>query len=731
MKKPCQLSFDFIADREHSYAEVTGTVKHVHYDNPYTGWKVIDVSADNTGELVKLTGYLPNIGAGDRINARCTGSDHPVFGRCLQIDEFYKILPFQKEGAMKYMAAMIEGIGEHLAEQIIDRFGDKTLEILEDEPERLSEIEGISTKSIEKIRKSTEKINTVVKELILLGFSPIWAGRIYLKYGRDAARIVKSSPYKLIRDFKGIGFKKAEIIARQIGIDELDEERIHAAIHFSLRSSLKRTGHNFLYMQDLQMTVSRLLKLPLVYTEAEILSDPELIIDDNRVYLTPYYNAENNIASLISDKITLPGRSIDDFAGKISSIEQKIGIKFSEEQQEAIRVAAENAVTIISGAAGTGKTTLCKGLLELLDILGLTYNLCAPTGKAANKLNAVTGRSAHTIHRLLRYAPSVGYRINEKEPLDADYLIIDEASMVDLLLLEAVFRGAGHSTRMVFIGDPHQIPPVEVGNSLQALIGSYAVSQVVLPDIFRQKKESRILMNASLVNLEKEFPMENTHDFKFINVSAPIEMIKALHDSIDELKKEGFHPTRDINILTPLNKGGGDISVSNLNVRLRNHLNPATAENSFYIYEREWRINDKIMQRKNDYDLDIYNGDIGFIISNNNENKTITVDFFGKLTEIPYKKTENLVHNYAMTVHKAQGSEARAVIFLSTRAGCYFLLNKNLFYTAITRAKEKLIMIMPYEVVQMAIRFNIRRQSHLSSRIQKIVMAKDAGKEKD
>jgi len=297
--------------------------------------------------------------------------------------------------------------------------------------------------------------------------------------------------------------------------------------------------------------------------------------------------------------------------------------------------------------------------------------------------------------------------------------------MVDLLLLKALFEGISDQTRLVFIGDPHQIPPVEAGNSLQALIGSYSVSQVVLPEIFRQKKESTILKNANLVNIEKIFPLENTDDFKFINVEAPIQMIKALYDSIEELKKEGFHPIKDINVLTPLNTGGGDVSVSNLNVRLRDYLNPATDENSFAVFETEFRLGDKVMQMKNDYELDIYNGEIGIITINDRTNRTVEVDFYGRVISIPYSKMENIALNYAMTVHKSQGSESRAVIFMATRAGCYFLLSKNLFYTAITRAKEKLIMIMPYDVVKMAIRYNIPRQSTLSQRIQQFTVGRE------
>ncbi|MBU1075746.1 MAG: AAA family ATPase [Spirochaetes bacterium] len=726
MKDPShQLSFDFISDSEMTFKEVSGRVKNIIYDNPYTGWKVVELTSSPDDTVLKLAGYLPNIHPEDHINALCTRMDHPIFGECLQIDEFNKELPFQKDGVMKFLVSMVDGIGERLAENIVDKFKDLTLIVLEEEPERLTEVDGINDKLVERVRKCTENINTTVKELVLMGFSQKWAGRIYLKYGKDAAEKIKIRPYNLINDFKGIGFKKAEIIAHRIGVDELDEERLKAAIIFSMRSALKMTGHNFIYLDELKEAISKLLHLPRAFIESEILSQKDLVIEEARVYLPEYYHAEQSVAKKIAKKLFLPKREIKDFDAVIKKIEEEVKISFSEAQKESISGALKNSITVITGAAGTGKTTICVGLLKYLEELGSSYAVCAPTGKAANRLKSMTGAEASTIHRLLRYAPSIGFRVNEKEPLKVDYVIVDEASMVDLLLLKALFEGISDRTRLVFIGDPHQIPPVEAGNSLQALIGSYSVSQVVLPEIFRQKKESTILKNANLVNIEKIFPLENTDDFKFINVEAPMQMIKALYDSIEELKKEGFHPIRDINVLTPLNTGGGDISVSNLNFRLRDYLNPVKGENSFPVFETEFRLGDKVMQRKNDYELDIYNGEIGIITNNDRMNRTVEVDFFGRSISVPYAKMENIALNYAMTVHKSQGSESRAVIFLATRAGCYFLLSKNLFYTAITRAKEKLIMIMPYEVVKMAIRYNIPRQSTLSQRIQQFTVGRE------
>jgi len=727
MNKPAtgtQMAFDFITDREKNYAEVNGEVRTIIYANPDTGWKVAEVktfSKKNT----KVCGYLPGIKLGDKICARCTKTTHPQFGESLQIDEFYRELPYQKEGVIKFMMSCVDGVGEQLSERIVKKFKDKALEILEENPQRLLEVEGISEKLLEKIKKSAGLINTSVKELVLIGFSPKWASRIYLKYGAEAASLIKKHPYKLIRDFKGIGFKKAEIIAGNVGVEKMDGERIAAGIYFSINAILQKTGHNFLYLDDVVRASSRLLEIPRAWAESEILSNKGLVIENDMVYLPKYYEAEKDVAEKIAEKIKLPPFELKNFPELINKIESEVKIKFSPDQIEAVKKAIVNPLTVITGAAGTGKSTLCIGLLLLLDKLGKSYAVCAPTGKAANKIENLTGKSASTIHRLFKYSPAEGFRVNGENPLEKDYLIVDEASMVDILLMQAICDGAGKNTRIVFIGDPYQLPPVDAGNSLQALVGSYSVSQIMLPEIFRQKKESTILKNASMINMEKPFPMTNTDDFEFIDTANPAEMIKALYSSIEKLKKAGFHPIKDINVLTPLNKGGGDISVSNLNLRLRDWLNPASEDISFLVHDREFRIGDKVMQRKNDYDLDIYNGDIGIIKDDCQGEKTVTVDFDGKEKRIPYSKMDNITLNYAMTVHKSQGSESRAVIFLSTRSGCYFLLNKNLFYTAITRAREKLIMIMPYEVVKMAVGYNIRRQSYLSHRIQQFVLGRE------
>lgn len=297
--------------------------------------------------------------------------------------------------------------------------------------------------------------------------------------------------------------------------------------------------------------------------------------------------------------------------------------------------------------------------------------------------------------------------------------------MLDLLLLKAVLLGISAQTRLIFIGDPYQLPPVEAGTTLQPLLGSYAIAPVVLPTIFRQQRDSTILRNAGMVNLEQPFPLDRADDFVFHDVERPQEMVRTLFAALDELAAQGYDPVREVNVLTPLNTGGGEISVASLNHRLREKLNPATPANSFLVFEREFRLGDKVMQRKNDYGLDLFNGDIGYIVANHPETQEVELEFYGERKRIPYAAMEAVVLNYAMTVHKSQGSESRAVIFLATRSGCFFLLNKNLFYTAMTRAREKLVMIMPAEVVKLAVRFNVHRQSHLAARLQQLIIGRE------
>ncbi|HNW93755.1 MAG TPA: ATP-binding domain-containing protein, partial [bacterium] len=277
----------------------------------------------------------------------------------------------------------------------------------------------------------------------------------------------------------------------------------------------------------------------------------------------------------------------------------------------------------------------------------------------------------------------------------------------------------------VLIGDPYQLPSVEAGNSLAALASSYSIPQVVLTEVFRQARNSTILRNAGLVNLERPFPTAAAPDFQFIDTAEPQAMLRALDETLTALQAQGFNPIREVHVLTPLNKGGGDISVMSLNLRLRDRLNPRTAANSFSVFGREFRLGDKVMQRRNDYALELFNGDIGYITANHADTGCTEIEFYRKTVSVPHLAMESIVLNYAMTVHKAQGSENRAVIFLATRAGCYFLLNKNLFYTAMTRAREKLVMIMPYDVVTAALRYSTQRHSHLATRLQEIVIGRE------
>jgi len=364
-----QLDFDFITDREKNYAEVSGEIKTIIYANPDTGWKVAEVRGGGK-KLLKVCGYLPGIKTGDTIRARCTKTTHPQFGESLQIDEFYRELPFQKEGVIKFMMSCVDGVGEQLAERIVKKFKDKALEIMEENPARLREVEGISEKLLEKIKKSS----------------------IYLKYGDGAASKIKKHPYRLIRDFKGIGFKKAEIIAGKVGVGKMDPERITAGIFFAINAVLQKTGHNFLYLKDVVRAASRLLEIPRAYAESEILSSKGLVIENDMVYLPKYYDAENAVASKIAEKIKLPAVELNNFPELMKEIETEVKIKFSSEQTEAVKRAVTNPLTVITGAAGTGKSTLCIGLLLLLDKLKKTYAVCAPTGKAANKIENLTGK---------------------------------------------------------------------------------------------------------------------------------------------------------------------------------------------------------------------------------------------------------------------------------------------------------------------------------------------------
>ena len=720
-----QLAFDFITERERGAGEAAGVVETVIFSNPDTGWKVIVLADPVAEKQYTLAGYLPGVKVRDRIRARGTYSTHPRFGACLQVDEFAPESAHSRDAVSRYLIAAINGIGPTLAERIIAQHGDRALAVIEQQPEQLLAVPGMTRATLDKIIASTRAIDSTVRELILLGFSPLWAGRIYQRYGEGAASAVRQRPFKLITDFKGIGFRKADLIARQAGLDLLSDERCAAAVRFVLTATMAKTGHSFLYLNELVRGMADLLELPPAWCEAQALASGAVVIEQDRVYLPEYHEAEGAIAGLLAEKLARPRRELPGLDPLIAACARDLKLEFTDEQVMAVREAVCQPVTIITGAAGTGKSTLCRGLFAVLGRLGAAYQVAAPTGKAAYKLQTLTGAPAQTIHRLFRAVPHRGFRVNREQPLCTDYLVIDEASMIDLLLLRAILDGLAPAARLVLIGDPYQLPSVEAGNSLAALASSYSIPQVVLTEVFRQARNSTILKNAGMVNLERPFPTQAAPDFTYIDTGEPQAMLHALEQALVDLRAQGFDPIRDVHVLTPLNKGGGDISVASLNLRLRDQLNPRTAANSFSVFDREFRLGDKVMQRRNDYTLDLFNGDIGYIAQNHPDAGTVDIEFFNQAKAVPHLAMGSIVLNYAMTVHKAQGSENRAVIFFATTAGCYFLLNKNLFYTAMTRAREKLVMIMPYAVVKAALRYSTRRHSHLATRLQEIIIGRE------
>lgn len=719
-----QLVFDFVTERETRGAEVTGTVGTVIFANPDTGWKVVTLAAADGTEHT-LAGYLPQVQPRDSIRARGTRTEHPRFGACLAVDEFTPETPYTREAVARYLIAAVDGVGETLATRIVAAFGADALRVISEESHRLAAVEGITPALRERIVSSVRGADTTLRDLILLGFSPLRAGRIYRKYGDSAAQQVRQHPYRLISDCKGIGFRTADAIAQQSGLDPLADERAAAAIRFVITATMAKTGHSFLYLNELVKGVSDLLDLPRAWCEAQVLAAEHVVIEQDRVYLPAYHEAEQAVAQLLAARLARPPRDLPSLDLLIDACARELRLDFSDEQKAAIRTAVCQPVCVITGAAGTGKSTLCRGLFAVLQRLGSDFKVAAPTGKAAWKLQSLTGIPAQTVHRLFRAVPHRGFRVDTAHPLVTGCLVIDEASMLDLLLLRAILDGLTPDARLVLIGDPYQLPSVEAGNVLTALASAYAIPQVVLTAVFRQARNSTILRNAGLINLEKPFPVRDAPDFRFVDTAEPQAMLRALTETIATLRAEGYDPIRDIHVLTPLNKGGGDISVSSLNSRLRDLLNPRTADNSFTALGREFRRGDKVMQRRNDYTLDLFNGDIGYVRGQDATTRAMDIEFYGKTVRVPEPALESIVLNYAMTVHKAQGSENRAVIFLATRAGCYFLLNRNLFYTAMTRAQEKLVMIMPYDVVKAALRYSTHRHSHLATRLQEVIIGRE------
>ena len=728
--------------------KLTGEVIKVRYINEDNGYSVFDLNTSD-GEI-KIVGIFDSVNIGESLEVEGEFTYDNKYGEQLNVTSYKKMLPSSVVEIERYLSSgIIATIGPKNAGYIVEKFGKKSLDIVFDETDRLVEVRGIGKKSIEKIKKSVEELRfskNILFHLSGLGISLSLSKKIYSIFREDTLEIINENPYKLIKNVKGIGFLKADEIALKNNLDKTSPYRIESAIIYILTQKAINFGHVYYPKDKLTEEVSSLIGIEKDLIEPiymNLLLSSDIVVDNSfdepNIYLDYLYISESYIASKLA-KMALN----EDFK-ILFNIEKEVkksiesqSIKLSDIQIDAIKSCFEENISIITGGPGTGKTTIINTISKIFLENGYNISLCAPTGRAAKRIEETTGIEAKTIHRMLGYIPSsyddIGhFEYNEDNPLDTDLIIIDEMSMVDVVLFEKLLRGIKDNTKLIIVGDVDQLPSVGAGNVLKDLINSNKIKYTKLIDIFRQSENSNIIVNAHKINNGQEPILnEKNSDFFFLNTDAPSITRNIVVDLISRRlpKAYGYDYSKDIQILTQSRKG--ICGVFELNKLLQDILNPKTeASDEILVGNKLFRVNDKVMQTKNNYNLyfvddegeenfGVYNGDMGHIIFIDESSNKLTVEMDDKrLIDYSLEDLDNLELAYAITIHKSQGSEFKSVI-IPMFDGYKLLQTRNLLYTAITRAKENIVLVGDKNVMNNMIRNNTinSRYSNLEKRIQ-------------
>ena len=627
-------------------------------------------------------------------------------------------------GIEKYLGSgLVKGIGPKFAKLIVGHFGTDTIEVIETDIERLYEVPGISKKRVEKIRESWEKQKDIKNVMLFLqgfGVSTAYAAKIYRQYGKESIDNVKENPYRLADDIWGIGFKTADGIARKMGYEMNDERRLRSGLIYTL-NQLADEGHCYAEEEQLIATAKQLLEadeecIRTAMTHA--IETEDLMLDGTAIYLPPFYYAECGTANRLNTLVhTKEAGSIFTARFDLAKLQRETGIEYDEVQVEAIRQAIASKVMVLTGGPGTGKTTTTKAIIAALQSAGMRILLAAPTGRAAKRMSEATGMEAKTIHRLLEYNPQDGYKRNDENPLEGDALIVDECSMIDIILMNNLTKALPTTMRLVLVGDIDQLPSVGAGNVLRDIIDSGVIPVVRLTRIFRQAQSSRIVMSAHAINRGCFPDISNGQhtDFFFMKQEEPEKVAETIVSLVrDRLPKAYRQPNANIQVLTPMQRGV--VGAANLNVALQQALNHNTAAlvRGGYTFKE----GDRVMQLRNNYDKDVYNGDLGYVRSVDMEERTLTVDFDGQMVEYEASELDELTLAYATTIHKSQGSEYPIVVMpvLMTH---YVMLQRNLIYTGITRAKKICVLVgqtkaLAYAIHNMKV---LKRNTRLKERL--------------
>jgi exodeoxyribonuclease V alpha subunit len=721
-------------------AELRGQIERITYANEENGYTIARLKVAGRRELVTVVGNIVNPTPGEILSMKGEWGHHPKYGEQFKIVFCESAIPATVIGIEKYLGSgLVRGIGPVIAKRIVRRFKEETLNVIERDIEQLAEIEGIGPKRIAMIRQAWDEQKEIRAVMIFLqshGVGAGYAARIYKQYGDRSIDVVRENPYRLATDIFGIGFVTADKIAEKLGFARDSELRAEAGILYVLHE-LTDEGHVYYPYEPLIAKCKEILAIDreiIARAVGTIAEDKRIVIEDlNRdpetfrenhkaVYLAGYHTAETQLAVNLTTLIKTPRvvRRIDP-EKVIPWVQEKLAITLAEGQIAAVRAVTDHKVMVITGGPGTGKTTIINALIRIFAGIRTKILLAAPTGRAAKRMAEATGNEAKTIHRLLEYSfQKGGFQKNGESPLDCDLLIVDEASMIDTLLMHHLLKAVPSRATFVLVGDVNQLPSVGAGNVLRDIIESRAVPVVELTEIFRQARESSIIVNAHLIN-QGRMPnlissQEKLDDFYFIEQEDPEKVLEMIITLVKERipKRFGFDPIDNIQVLTPMHRGivGG----TNLNVELQKALNPG--EEGVTRMGRLYRVGDKVMQISNNYNKEVYNGDIGRITAIDTEAQEVTVVIDNREVLYDFSEMDELVHAYAVSIHKSQGSEYPAVV-IPILTQHYILLQRNLLYTGVTRGKKLVVIIGTKKAMAIAIRNNKteKRYTLLSERM--------------
>ena len=728
--------------------ELTGYVEHIVFRNAENGYTVMNFAGEE--DEMTCVGTFSVISEGMYLKLRGEYVDHPTYGVQMKVESFEEQAPEDIQSIERYLGSgAIKGIGAALAARIVRRFKEDTFRIIEEEPERLAEIKGISERKAMEISSQVEEKRELRQAMIFLqkyGISINLAVKIYHKYGSEIYSILQENPYRLADDIQGVGFKIADEIASRVGIRTDSDFRIRSGIQYALQQA-SGEGHTYLPKEELTKRTARLLEIEPEYIEKhymDLAMERKIILKETngmvKVFASSYYLMEANTAAMLAEldiRYDVPVREMED---RIRRIENSSGMELDELQKQAVQEAVQNGLFVLTGGPGTGKTTTINTIIRYFELEGMDIYLAAPTGRAAKRMSETSGYEAKTIHRMLELNGGVeeraGFERNESNPLEADVVIVDEMSMVDISLMHSLLKAIVPGTRLILVGDANQLPSVGPGSVLRDIIESGKYQVVRLNKIFRQASQSDIVVNAHKINEGKEVILDNkSRDFFFLKrydadviISVVIQLIK------QKLPKYVDAKPFDIQVLTPMRKGL--LGVARLNHILQQYLNPKDTKKAEHeVGDRIFREGDKVMQIKNNYQLEwevrskyglaidkglgVFNGDMGIVRQINDFAQTVTVEFEeGKMVEYAYKGLDELELAYAITIHKSQGSEYPAVV-IPLLNGPKMLMNRNLLYTAVTRAR-KCVTLVGDETVFEQMEHNVTEQVRYSGLIDRI-----------